>query len=213
MYPVRYEADYTEPQNRWITFFRLILVIPWYILGSIYAIAAFVVAFLAWFAIVFTGRYPEGLYNFNAGFLRFLARAYAFTFLQTDRWPPFGFEQAPDYPIRAEIDSRLERYNRWKTGFRLILGIPVMFMVYLFGYLYQLASVIAWFHIVFMGHTSGGIHNALSTGLTYQLRASAYFLLLTETLPPVSDQAPAGTIPAPPAGTLAAQPESTPEQT
>ena len=76
MYPVRYEADYVEPQNRWITFFRLILVIPWYLLGSIYAIGAFIVAFLAWFAIVFTGRYPEGLYKFNAGFLRFIARAY-----------------------------------------------------------------------------------------------------------------------------------------
>lgn len=191
MYPVRYEADYVEQQSRAITFFRAILVIPWYIVGSIYAIAAFVVAFLAWFAIVFTGRYPEGLYSFNAGFLRFQARFFGFLWLQTDQWPPFGFEQAPGYPVRAEVDPPLERYNRWKTGFRWVLGIPVVFMVYLFGYLYQLASVIAWFHIVFMGRTSGGIHNTLATGLAYQLRANAYFLLVTETLPPVSDQEPA----------------------
>ena len=51
------------------------------------------VAFLAWFALLFTGRYPQGLYNFNVGFLRFTARAYAFALLQTEEWPPFGFEE------------------------------------------------------------------------------------------------------------------------
>ena len=90
MYPVRYEADYVEQQSRAITFFRAILVIPWYIVGSIYAIAAFVVAFLAWFAIVFTGRYPEGLYNFNAGFLRMASRVNAFNYLLTDDKEHFG---------------------------------------------------------------------------------------------------------------------------
>ncbi len=64
-------------------------------------------------------------------------------------------------------------------------------MVMLFQYLYGAAAVIAWFHIVFMGRTSGGIHNALTVGLAYQLRTLAYFLLVTETLPPVSDQEPA----------------------
>jgi Domain of unknown function (DUF4389) len=191
VYPVRYEADYVEEQHRWITFFRLILIIPWYIVGSVYGLAAFIVSFLAWFALMFTGRYPTGLYNFNAGVLRFTARAYAFGLLQTDRWPSFGFEGDPAYPIRAEVDPPLEKYNRWKVFFRLILGIPVMFVVTLMSYLYQIVSVIAWFHIVFMGRTSGGVHNALTTGLAYQLRTMAYFLLMTETLPPVSDQAPA----------------------
>jgi hypothetical protein len=191
MYPVRYEADFTEERNRWKNFFRLVLIIPWYILGSVYSIAAFVVAFLAWFALLFTGRYPQGLYNFNAGFLRFSARAYAFGFLQTDEWPPFGFEEAPSYPIRAEIDPPLESYSRAKVFFRLIIGIPVMFMVTLLSYLYQAASVVAWFHTVFVARSSGGVHNALTTGLAYQLRTLAYFLLMTETFPPVSDQAPA----------------------
>ena len=128
------------------------------------SIAAFIVAFLAWFAIAFTGRYPEGLYNFNAGVLRFLARANAFFYLQTDQWPRFGFEQDPGYPIRVEIDPPLEHYSRAKTIFRLILGIPVMFMLYLFATLYPVASVIAWLHIVFTGRTSAGTHNVLTTG-------------------------------------------------
>ena len=64
-------------------------------------------------------------------------------------------------------------------------------MVYLISYLYQLASVIAWFHIVFRGRTAGGTHNALAYGLAYYMRVTAYFLLLTETLPPISEQEPA----------------------
>jgi Domain of unknown function (DUF4389) len=192
VYPVRYEADYIEPQNRWKGLFRWILAIPWLILGSIYGLVAEVVALLAWFAIVFTGRYPEGLYKFQAGFLRFSGRATAFTMLQTEQWPPFGFDEDPEYQVRVAVDPRLEHYNRWRTGFRLILGIPVLFMVGLFQYLYFAAATIAWLHIVFIGRTSGGIHNALTTGLTYQLRTFAYFLLVTETLPPVSDQEPAG---------------------
>jgi Domain of unknown function (DUF4389) len=104
-----------EKRSRSRTGFRFILAIPWLILGSVYVLGAFIIAFLAWFAIVFTARYPQGLYSFNAGVLGFIARANAFSYLQTDQWPPFGFEEAPDYPIRAQIDPPLERYNRWKT--------------------------------------------------------------------------------------------------
>jgi uncharacterized protein DUF4389 len=208
MYPVRYEADYVEDRSRVRTFFRLILIIPWYILGSVYALAAFVVAFLAWFALLFTGRYPQGFYNFNSGFLRFLARANAFFNLQTDEWPPFGFEEDPTYPVRIEIDPPLERYSRAKVFFRLIVGIPVMFMLYLFGSLYPIAAAIGWFHIMFTGRTAAGTHNVLSYGLAYTLRSTAYFLLLTETFPPVSDQAPAPALTA--GGTVtAAQAEKT----
>jgi hypothetical protein len=190
MYPVKYEADYAEERKRWRTGFRFILAIPWLLLGSAYIAAAFIVAFMAWFAIVFTARYPKPLYDFNAGVIRFVARANAFLYLQTDEWPPFAFEQAPEYPIRAPVDPVPERYRRAKTVFRLILGFPVYFMLYLIGSLYPLAGMIAWFHIVFTGRSSAGTHNVLSYGLAYQLRATAYFLLMTETLPPISGQEP-----------------------
>ncbi|HEY1238547.1 MAG TPA: DUF4389 domain-containing protein [Solirubrobacterales bacterium] len=159
-------------------------------LGSVAIFGAFIIAFIAWFAIVFTGRYPGALYDFNASVLRFIARANAFFNLQTDEWPPFGFEQYPDYPIRAPVAPRLERYNRWKTGFRFILGFPVYFMLYLIGSVFPLAAAVAWFHIVFTGRSAAGTHNVLSWGLAYQVRATAYFLLVTETLPPISQQEP-----------------------
>jgi hypothetical protein len=190
MYPVKYEADYAEERKRWRTGFRFIVAIPWLVLGSAYVTAAFIVAFMAWFVIVFTGRYPQGFYNFNAGVLRFIARSNAFLWLQTDEWPPFAFEQAAEYPIRPPVDPPPGRYSCAKTGFRLILGFPVIFMLYLIGSLYPIAGMIAWFHIVFTGRSSPGTHNALSYGLAYTLRANAYFLLMTETLPPVSGQDP-----------------------
>jgi hypothetical protein len=123
--------------------------------------------------------------------VRFIARSYAFFYLQTDEWPPFGFEEAPDYPIRARIDPPRERYSRWKTGFRFIVGFPAIFMLYLLGYVWPFAAVVAWFHIVFRGHSSGGTHNVISWGIAYQVRATAYFLLMTNTLPPISEQEPA----------------------
>ena len=70
MYPVHFEADYQAEQNRATTFFRIILAIPWLIVAYIYEIAAFFTVVIAWFALLFTGRYPEGLYNLNAGFVR-----------------------------------------------------------------------------------------------------------------------------------------------
>jgi hypothetical protein len=179
-----------ERRSRSRTGFRFILVIPWLIVASVYLFAAYVVAFLAWFAIVFTGRHPAGLYSFNCGVLRNLGRINAFLYLQTDEWPPFGFEEAADYPIRVPIDPPLERYNRWKTGFRLILAFPVYFMLYLIATVYPIAAVAAWFHIVFTGRNAAGTHNVLSWGLAYQLRATAYLLLVTETLPPISEQQP-----------------------
>jgi hypothetical protein len=179
-----------ERRSRSRTGFRFILAIPWLLLGSAYVFAASIVAFLAWFAIVFTGRYPAGLYGFNAGVLRYIARSNAFFNLQTDEWPPFGFEEAPDYPIRATVEAPPERYSRWKTGFRLILGFPVYFVLYLIVSVWPVAAAVAWFHIVFRGRNAAGTHNVLSWGLAYQLRATAYFLLITETLPPISQQEP-----------------------
>lgn len=190
MYPVRYEADYAEQRLRVRTGFRFILAIPWLLLGGAFVTGGFIIAFIAWFAIVFAARYPQGLYEFNAGVIRFVARANAFFNLQTDEWPPFGWEEAPEYPVRARVDPPLERYSRAKTGFRLIVGFPAIFMLYLIGSVWPLAAAIAWFHIVFTGRSAAGTHNVLSYGLAYQLRATAYFLLMTDTLPPISEQEP-----------------------
>jgi uncharacterized protein DUF4389 len=195
MYPVTYEADYVEQRDRWTTGFRLLLAIPWVIVGGIYMIGWSVVVLLAWFAMVFTGRYPQGMYNFVSGFLRFYARLTGWLMLQTDEYPSFDFGEHPEYPIRLEVAPPQESYSRLRALFRLIVGIPVMFMAYFLTNIAQFAALAAWFAIVFTGRQPAGLHNTITLGAGYTMRELAYFSLMTETYPPISNQEVAKTIP------------------
>src|SRR5262245_17517601 len=200
MYPVSYTADPAlEGRNRLTSFFRYIVSIPWLIVAYIYGIVAQLAAIVAWFAIVFTGRYPEGLYDFNAGYLRMYSRAYSFMHLMADEWPPFGGDEAPQYPIRIGVAPPLDAYNRWKTGLRLIIGIPVWLLAIVQSIILWVCAVIAWFAILFTGKLPEGLFNPMRSALAYLTRATGYFLLLTEDWPPFSYEesgaAPAGQIP------------------
>ena len=199
MYPISFAADYAaEGRNRLTTFFRYIVAIPWQIVQYLYAIGAEIAAVIAWFAIVFTGRYPEGLYNFNAGFLRMNNRVNGFAYLLTDEYPPFGGEDAPDYPIRTGIPERLDTYDRLKTGLRFIFGIPVLLLAMVQGLILGVVTLIAWFAILFTGKHPDGLFNPARSASAYLARAAGYFLLMTEDYPPFSFEegaaAPAGTI-------------------
>jgi uncharacterized protein DUF4389 len=199
MYPISYEADPAlEGRNRLTTFFRYLCVIPWLIVAAIYGWVAQIASVVAWFAIVFTGRYPEGIYNFNAGYLRMITRVNGLEYLLTDEWPPFGGEEAPDYPIRAGIPPPLGQYDRLKTGLRLIIGIPVMLLGIVQAIILGVCTLIAWFAILFTGKLSEGLFNPMRSASAYLTRAGGYFLLLTEDYPPFTFEeggtAPAGEI-------------------
>jgi Domain of unknown function (DUF4389) len=199
MYPISYEADAVlEGRSRLKTFFRGLLVIPWHIVVTLYSIAATVAVIIAWFAIVFTGRYPEGLYNFNAGFLRMATRVNGFYYLLNDEWPPFGGEEAPGYPVRVGVPAPLDKYSRLKTGFRLIVGIPVMILAWIWSIVLAVVAIIAWFAILFTAKLPQGLFEPMRNASAYLARASGYFLLLTEDWPPFSYEetgpAPAGQI-------------------
>jgi hypothetical protein len=200
MYPISYEADpELEGRNRLTTFFRYIVAIPWLIVASIYGFVAEIAAVIAWFAIVFTGKYPEGLYNFNAGYLRMISRVNGFEYLLTDGWPPFGGDDAPDYPIRVGVPAPLDEYDRLKTGLRLIIGIPVYLLAIVQAIILTVCALIAWFAILFTGKLSEGLFNPIRSSAAYLTRAGGYFLLLTEDYPPFTYEeggaAPAGQIP------------------
>ena len=195
MYPVTYAAENPgEGRNRLTTFFRLIVAIPWLIVGSLYGLAAYFAAIAAWFSIVFTGRYPEGLYNFVAGYVRFVGRVDGFFFLLTDEYPPFNGEVDDAYPVRVGMPAALPEYNRLKTGLRLIIGIPVLLLAYVQAIIAEVVAFIGWFAILFTGNLSDGFFTPIRSAVAYQVRATAYFLLITEDWPPFSleDEATAG---------------------
>jgi Domain of unknown function (DUF4389) len=196
MYPISYEADPAlEGRNRLTTFFRYIVAIPWLIVASIYGFVAQIAAVIAWFAIVFTGKYPQGLYDFNAGYLRMISRVNGFEYLLTDEWPPFGGDDAPNYPIRVGVPPALDSYDRLKTGLRLIFGIPVYLLAIVQAIILGVCALIAWFVILFTGKLPDGLFNPIRSASAYLTRAGGYFLLITEDWPPFSYEE-SGTMPA-----------------
>ena len=102
-YPVTYTQSPPEQRSRLTVFFRFLLVIPHAIVACFYGIAAFVAVVVAWFAIVFTGRWPAALYDFAAGFLRFIGRMTAYMYLVVDVYPPFDGGEHPEYPVQLVI--------------------------------------------------------------------------------------------------------------
>lgn len=188
MYPIQYEADYERNPNRLTTFFRLIVAIPWIVVGYVYAIAALVTIFIAWVAILILGRYPEGLYNLNAGFVRYGARVYSFISLLTDQLPPFGISDDPSYPVRLNVPEVPESQSRLKAFFRIILAIPLFILSYALSFIHQGGSLVAWLTIVFRGYMPSGAHNALLFTSSWNARTTSYLAYLTDAYPPVGDE-------------------------
>ena len=86
-YPVDIAIDPPQPQNRWITLFRLFLAIPSLFISGALSVVLFVIAFLGWFAALVTGRMPTGLRNLGAYSVRYLAQTHAYWFVVTDAYP------------------------------------------------------------------------------------------------------------------------------
>lgn len=83
-----------EDLNRWLPLVKWFLAIPHYIILWFLGVAAIVCVVIAWFAILFTGRYPRGLFDFVMGVFRWSLRVAAYAFLLvTDRYPPFALSE------------------------------------------------------------------------------------------------------------------------
>jgi hypothetical protein len=187
MYPIAFALDHeAENRNRLTTFFRSIVAIPWQIVAYLWGIAAGVVVFIAWFALLFTGRYPQGMYDFVGKYLRMYTRTNSFYYLATDQFPPFHGDPDDAYPVRLGIPPPKEEYSRMKVLFRIIVAIPVYFLALIWGLVAFVIAVIAWFAILFTGRFSEGLYSPLRSAIAYTARAGSYFLLMTEDYPPFS---------------------------
>ena len=103
-YPVSIEGELAPELSRWLWLVKWLLTIPHWIVLFFLWIAVFFVTIVALFAILFTGRYPRGIFDFNVGVLRWTWRVafYSYSALGTDRYPPFSLETR-DYPANLEV--------------------------------------------------------------------------------------------------------------
>lgn len=192
MHPTRFSAEYVESHNRASVFFRLFLIIPHAIVISLWGIAAFLTLIVAWFALVITGKYPRGLYDFHAGFLRQIAAYSGYAYLLDSRFPPFGSD--PDYSTRLLIGPPQESYSRVLALFRAFTYIPVYIIAYALGIVAMLGAFIAWFAELFTGKLPKSIYDMTVLGVSYQTRSYAYLFMLDDQFPPFQDNA-AGELP------------------
>jgi hypothetical protein len=105
-YPLRLSGELDPDVSRWQWLFKWLLAIPHFIVLLFLWIGFFLSTIVAGFGILFTGRYPRGIFDFNVGVLRWSWRVgfYTYSALGTDKYPPFSLADDPEYPARLEVE-------------------------------------------------------------------------------------------------------------
>lgn len=180
-HPVTLNIPYPASLSRWKIFFKSFLIIPNIFVLYFVLIGFSITTFLAWWAILFTGRYPRGLFSFGESTMRRMMNVEAYMLLLRDEYPPFT--GAPGtYPLEFSIQyperlSRILMLCKWLT---IIPSAIVFGFVALIGYL---GVFIAWWAILITGNMPRGIHSFLTGLLRWGARISAYSYLLTDAYP------------------------------
>lgn len=218
--PIRLEGQLTQPLSRWLWLVKWVLLIPHVIVLIALWLAFGLVTFVAFFAILFTGRYPRSLFEFNAGVLRWTWRVtyYGYNALGTDRYPPFSLGHHPDYPATFEIDYP-EHLSRGLVLIKWwLLAIPQYLVLGFltggafaatrgawgsvsvpFGGLIGLLAMFAALALLFTGQYPKGIHDFVMGMNRWVYRVVPYVALMRDEYPPFRlDQGPTEPSPPPP---------------
>ena len=182
-YPLRLEIDFPDRLSRLLIFVKGILVLPHYFCLLFLGVAAWFGLVISWFAVLFTGRYPEGLFNFIVGVMRWAARVVAYQFLLTDRYPPFSLADDPAFPVRLAVDYPT-RIARWRPLIAWLLAIPASIAGGLILLVAYVALIVAWFAILFTGRIPQALFNAVLVALRWGMRVNLYSYWMTEAYPP-----------------------------
>ena len=137
--PVRLTGELDPNLSRWRWLVKMFLAIPHYLVLAFLWLAFLVTTVVAGFAIVFTGRYPRTLFDFNVGVLRWNWRVgfYVYAALGTDRYPPFTLART-DYPADFDV-AYPEHLSRGLVLVKWLLAIPHLVVVGLIA-----APILPW---------------------------------------------------------------------
>jgi Domain of unknown function (DUF4389) len=190
-YPATFRVDHPERITNWRPLVQWLLAIPHYIVLYALGIVSDVVAIIAWFAIVITGKLPEGLAGIQHLYIRYANRTYSYAAFLREEYPPFTFgttaQDPGDYPgVRTDFTPQLEDRNRLTVAFRFILVIPHLIVLAVLGIAAWVAVIIGVFVVLFTGQWAAGLRDFVVGVFRWSTRVSAYFLLLTDEYPPFS---------------------------
>ena len=208
-YPVRLEGELDPGVGRWLWLVKWLLAIPHYIVLAFLWLTLFVLTVIAFFAILFTGRYPRAIFDFNLGVMRWTWRVafYSYAALGTDRYPPFTLDDVPGYPARLHV-AYPERLSRGLVLVKWwLLAIPQYVIVGFFlggggfaasragdydrvwgvGFQTGLIGVVVFFAAVALLFTSRYPRGMFDFALgldRWVARVAAYVLLMRDEYPP-----------------------------
>lgn len=190
-YPATFTLDAPDRVANWRPLVHWLLAIPHLVIINVLQTVSQVLAVISWFAILFTGRLPAGLANFQAMYLRYSMRTATYVGFLREEYPPFTFTTSPTDPgddprVRVDLVPQLEERNRLTTAFRLILAIPHLLALAGLTIALMVVGVIAFFAVLFTGRWPAALRDfALGVG-RWWLRVDAYMALLTDEYPPFS---------------------------
>ena len=182
-YPVQVSATRQAEYHRLLPLVKWLLAIPHYIVLVFVFIAVGLVTLIAFFAVLFTGRYPRGMFDFVVGAYRWAWRVTSYVYLLHDRYPPFSLEHDATFPARYEI-TYPERIDRWRPLVHWLLIIPYAIVAGLLAYVAGVVALIGVFVILFTKDLPDGMFKLILNPLRWQLRAYAYGHFLVTRYPP-----------------------------
>jgi Domain of unknown function (DUF4389) len=195
-YPLHIEGRLDEPLSRWLWLVKWVLLIPHYIVLWFLFVAMFVLTVIAFFAILFKGRYPRAIFDFNVGVLRWAWRVgfYGYSALGTDRYPPFTFAVDADYPATLDVPYP-EHLSRGLVLIKWwLLAIPQYVVVALLAggvgiavHLWGLIAILilfAAFALLFTSRYPRGIFDFVMGLNRWVFRVLVYVLLMRDEYPP-----------------------------
>jgi hypothetical protein len=184
--PVRVRSDIDAPSRRlWLVKWCALAVPHYPILIGLYLLFP-LVTIAAGVAILFTGRYPRPLFDFNVGVLRWSWRLmnYRFPMNTTDKYPPFTLASVPDYPADLEVDYPESGTSRAVLLQRWLLGLPQIILCWAMEPFLQTLCVVNAVWLGCIGTINQGMFDLLMGIVRWRYRVAVYVSLMRDEYPP-----------------------------